>query len=242
MSNEFRNPGATDFRPCRTVPATRARTEVRGTRTLASLLLASSFLLLASCSVASPNGLTVRGQLETQAGRGAPVTLRGDFDTAYYGNADDNTVTFVLIDGPEADPTQAVIVRLFWRPRAGRTPLEETATNCTITYLVFADDPDDDRRNPGQLGLYSGAGFLYLDGKPGPASLAADMWEAALNLETRSDRFVDLLGEANLTGSFKAQRDPGKVNALLADLNRRIYERLGFPRMVAAPAATPPAS
>ncbi|MEM1097301.1 MAG: hypothetical protein AAGH92_00800 [Planctomycetota bacterium] len=183
----------------------------------------------------SPNALTVRGQLETDSGHAAPVALRGDFDIAYYRHADDNTATFVLLDGPEADPTQAAIVRLFWRPRAGRTPLEETATNCTITYLVFADDPDGDPRDAGQLGVYSGAGFLHIDGSPGPSDLSADMWEGALNLETRSDRFVDLLGEATVTGSFRARRDPAKVAALLAELNQRIYDRLGFPRMVAAP-------
>lgn len=190
---------------------------------------------LAGCSLpGSPRGLTVRGQLQTETGGGSPVALRGDFDTAYYRHADDNTVTFVLLDGPEAEPEQAAVIRLFWRPRAGRTPLEETATNCTITYLVFAEDPDPaaDPRDPGQIGVYSGAGFLHPDGKPGPATLSADMWEAALTLETRSDRFVDLLGDASLTGSFRAERDPGKVNALLAELNRRVYERLGFPRLV----------
>ncbi|MEM1445415.1 MAG: hypothetical protein AAGF84_05120 [Planctomycetota bacterium] len=204
----------------------------------AALLLLTT-LGLGACSLpglpGSPNGLTVRGQLENDTGYAAPVALRGDFDTAYYRHTDDNTVVFVLLDGPEANPKQAAIVRMFWRPRAGRTPLEEAATNCTITYLVFADDPEGDQRNPGQLGLYSGAGFLHLDGSPGPSDLSADMWEAALNLETRSDRFVDLLGEATLTGSFRARRDPGKVAALLADLNQRIYDRLGFPRMVATP-------
>ncbi|MEM7576479.1 MAG: hypothetical protein AAF328_03300 [Planctomycetota bacterium] len=213
-------------------------------RAAATACLLLAILGLSACSVpglpGSPNGLTVRGQLETDAGTAAPVTLRGDFDTAYYRHADDNTVTFVLLEGPEAHPTQAAIVRLFWRPRAGRTPLEETATNCTITYLVFADDPEGDQRNPGQLGLYSGAGFLHLGGSPGPSDLSADMWDAALNLETRSGRFVDLLGEATLTGSFQARRDPAKVASLLADLNQRIYTRLGFPRMVAVPASADP--
>ncbi|MEM8783360.1 MAG: hypothetical protein AAGE65_10970 [Planctomycetota bacterium] len=186
--------------------------------------------------------MTVRGQLEADAGSASPVALRGDFGTAYYRHADDNTVTFVLLEGPEAEPSQAAIVRMFWRPRAGRTPLEGSATNCTITYLVFADDPDDDRRNPGQLGLYSGAGFLHLAAKPGPANLSASMWDASLALETRSDRFVDLLGEATLTGSFRARHDPGKVGALLAALNERVYRRLGFPRVVAVPSSDDPSA
>ena len=202
----------------------------RGTLRVARYAAVLVCLGFAACSLpGSPAGLTVRGQLETDAGRTTPVTLRGDFDTAYYRHADDNTATFVLLDGPEADPTQAVVIRLFWRPRAGLTPLERTATNCTISHLVFADDPQGDARQPGELGVYRGAGFLYPDGKPGPAELAADLWEASLQLQTRSPRFVDLLGEASLTGSFRATHDPAKVDALLQSLNRRVYERLGFP-------------
>jgi hypothetical protein len=194
--------------------------------------LAAGLLCLASCSLpGSPSGLTVRGQLDAGGGS-APVALQGDFDTAYYAETDDNAVTFVLLEGPAAAPDQAAVIRLFWRPRAGRTPLEETATNCTVTYLVFADDPDDDRRVAGQVGVYSGAGFLHLGDKPGESHLSADMWDADLDLETRSDRFVDLLGDATLTGSFRARRDRARVDALLTDLNDQIYQRLGFPRLV----------
>ncbi len=196
-------------------------------------------LASASCTVGNPTGLTIRGQADPDTG---PVKLTGDFDTAYYSDADPNSVTFVLLDGDEVNPTQAAVVRLFWRPRAGRTPLEETATNCTISYLVFAPDPDADRRNPGEVGVYAGAGFLMPDRKPGPAELTADMWDASLRLDTRSDRFTDLLGSATLTGSFKARRDPAKVGTLLQQLNRAVAERLGFPRLVDAGNATPAAS
>ncbi len=192
-------------------------------------LLTTVLLSSASCSIGNPAGLTLRGQADADS---APVSLRGRFDTAYYREADDNTVTFVLLDGDEASPTQAAVVRLFWRPRAGRTPLEETATNCTISYLVFADDPDGDVRNAGQVGVYVGAGFLFPGSKPGPAELTADLWDATVRLDTRSDRFADLLGTATMTGSFEARRDPAKVNELLNQLNRQVTQRLGFPRMV----------
>ncbi len=203
---------------------------------LLPLIAAGLLLTVSACSVGNPVGLTVRGQNETDT---TPVQLTGDFRAAYYADTDPNNITFVLIDGDENQPTQAVVIRLFWRPRAGRTPLQKTATNCTISYLVFAPDPDNDRRNPGQVGVYTGAGFLMPASAPGPAQLVADMWDASLRLDTRSDRFADLLGQATLTGSFEARRDPAKVDALLQQLNRALTDRLGFPRLVQQKTQTP---
>ena len=207
-----------------------------------ALKLGVAFVLaaaLAGCSmpfvnVASPNALTVTGQGEPGAD---PVRLAGDFDAAYYSYQDENSVTFVLLDGPEANPDQAAVLRLFWRPRAGRTPLESTATNVTIQYLVFADrggNPDD-----AEVGVYAGAGFLMPGQKPGPAKLSAEVWDANLQLDTRSDQFRDLLGLATLTGSFTATRDEAKVNDLLNTLTRQVSARLGFPRLVRTDAPTP---
>lgn len=190
-------------------------------------------LAVAGCTsplaaVGSPQGLTITGQAES--GVGGAVKLTGDFSTAYYSYTDANTVTFVLLDGPEDSPTQAAVVRLFWRPRAGRTPLEPTATNVTIQYLVFAGRGN--ASGDGQVGVYTGAGFLMPSEKPGATKLSADFWNATLQLDTRTDLFRDLLGQATLTGSFTAKRDEAKVNALLRQLGREASRRLGFPRMV----------
>ena len=94
--------------------------------------------------------------------------------------------------------------------------LQQLVEDLTIQYLVFAergDGPDD-----AEVGVYAGAGFLMPSEKPGPAKLSAEVWDANLQLDTRSDRFRDLLGLATLTGSFTATRDDAKVNALLNTL------------------------
>ncbi|MFI4862110.1 MAG: hypothetical protein ACIAXF_15705 [Phycisphaerales bacterium JB063] len=159
--------------------------------------------------------------------------LRGDFDTAYYAYDGENAVTVVLIAGPEDEPTQAAAIRLFWTPRAGKTPLSEDATNSTVQYVVFADR----RTEAGffrEVGVYSGAGFLYLDEKPGSAQLTGSLWQADLLLADRSERFRDLLGLSRIAGSFTARRDEHKVNQLLHQLNTRVTQRLGYPRLVRA--------
>lgn len=165
------------------------------------------------------------------------LRLQGDFNSAYYVFDSDESVTIILIEGPEDSPTQAASIRLMWSPRAGLTPVNPDATNATIQYIVFANR----RTSEGffrEVGVYSGAGFLFLDSTPGDSSLTASLWQADLLLADRSDRFKDLLGQSTLRGSFTAERNSAKVQALLKDLNRRVSDRLGYPRLVGEPEAS----
>lgn len=170
------------------------------------------------------------------------LRLRGDFTSAYYAYDAPDAVTIVLIEGPEDNPTQAATVRMMWRPRAGKTPITGDATNATIQYIVFANR----RTAEGffrEVGVYSGAGFLYLDSEPGDSRLNASLWQADLVLADRSDRFKDLLGQSSLRGSFTAERNGDKVNQLIQGLNLSVSERLGYPRLVdqTQPSITPAA-
>lgn len=185
--------------------------------------------LLGGCSLMpvgnSALAVTSRGDSSTR--------LRGDFDKAYYAYESGDSVTVVLIAGPEDNPTQAATVRLFWAPKAGRTPIAPEATNATVQYIVFADR----RTEAGfyrEVGVYSGAGYLYLDNEPGLARITGSLWEADLMLADRSERFKDLLGQSRLTGNFTARRDEQKVSELLRLLNTRVTDRLGYPRLVRA--------
>lgn len=193
-------------------------------------LLVCGLALVGGC--ASPSSVVVRGQATASGG---PVQLSGDFDSAWYRKVDDNAATFVLLDGSPSAPRQAAVVELFWRPRSGLTPVEPSATNMTVTYLIFAQRERELGRaagDRGELGVYAGAGFLFPRSALGGRELVVGVWDATLRLETRSSGFVDLLGLASMTGSFTATRDDQRVGELLEQLSERTRERLGFPRPV----------
>lgn len=173
-------------------------------------------------------------ELEIVSQNDAALRLQADFNTAVYSYDSSESVTIVLLQGTDDDPIQAAVVRLMWNPKAGYTPINANATNATIQYLVFADAPADELGpdTPGEVGVYSGAGFLYLESDPGDNVLAASLWQADLLIADRSDRFNDLLGQSVLRGSFNAELDPDKVTRLLKDLSTRATTRLGYPRLV----------
>jgi hypothetical protein len=151
------------------------------------------------------------------------VTLQGIFDSGIYAAADRNTATVVLFDGPPESPTQVVTIRMFWNPQAGRTPVDPTATNATIQYIIFAGD---------EVGIYSGAGYLYpkddLDGD----TFAGGIWQSTLRLADKTEGFVDRLGSAQMDGKFKVTRDDVHIDQKLHQLNVQIRERLGRSRLV----------
>ena len=222
----------------------------RGRPATAGMLAAALLALVAlpGCGltrplgIGSPSGLSVRGQVDPT---GPVIRLQGDFDRAWYRHDDPNTATFVLLDGPEDAPRQAAVLRLFWRPRPGLTPLERTATNSTCALLIFAQRGRALGGTPGpdfgEVGIYTGAGFLQPAAAPGGATLTAEVWEATLRLDTGSAGFADLLGQATMSGSFQAQRNPAKVGQLLKDLQRAVTERLGRPRLVLSRGPAAPA-
>ena len=190
--------------------------------------LVLSLFLLTGCNTSlwtSQSALAVVSQDDTS------LRLQGDFNSAYYVFDSTESITIVLIEGPEDNPTQAAAIRMMWQPKAGLTPVNPDATNATIQYIVFANRRTDEGFFR-EVGIYSGAGFMHLDSEPGDTRLNASLWQADLLLADRSDRFKDLLGQSTLKGSFTAQRDSSKVQELLKRLNFKVSERLGYPRLV----------
>jgi hypothetical protein len=183
------------------------------------LLVLIALALLNACSSAGGE-LAVRSQSDPQA------VLKSGFETAIYGYNDGQHVTIVLYDGPIENPTQAVTIRMMWLPRAGGTPIDATATNATIHYMIFTGSGND------LLGVYSGAGYMYPSSTPGKDSLTAAVWEANLRLSDRSEQFTDLLGQAILKGKFVARRDDAGTIEAVRMLNSRVSACLGYPRVV----------
>jgi len=172
------------------------------------------------CHKHTGQGLVLKSQLYPDA------VLVGGFTSRFYSIDDQNNLTLLLVDGAVDDPVQVATIRMFWAPRAGRTPIGPAATNATIHYTIFAG------ANSQEVGIYSGAGFVYPVDKPGYETFAASVWQATLRLTDRTEGFEDLLGGAILEGHLTATRDDAVVSRLLNHLRVLINQRMGYPRWV----------
>jgi hypothetical protein len=195
-------------------------------RSLAALLLLlAGAMPLAGCAgllrpLAHSSDLTLR----SRDAQGAQ--MRGDFATGVYRCEDESHATLILWDGAENDPTQAVVIRVFWVPLASRTPIDPDATNASIQYVVFGGAQRQ------LVGVYAGAGYVYPHGELGNASLSAGVWQADLLLGDSSDGFRDLLGPAALEGKVRVRRDDAEAVRLLRQLGVVVSQKLGYPRLV----------
>ncbi len=155
----------------------------------------------------------------------------GGFDHGIYSLDGRSAMTVLLTDGPVENPNRALIVRMFWRPKAAATPLDETATNATVQYIVFNRGADTAK---GTVGIYSGGGFVYPENDMGSPKLQANLWQATLTLADNSEGFEDTLGASVLRGRFTAQRDDEGIIDAVRRVNIAVSEALGVPRFVSA--------
>lgn len=156
------------------------------------------------------------------------LTMSGEFTQAFYRFEDQNTVTVVLIQGPVDAPERIAALEMFWKPRAGLTPIDRSATNALVRFFEFRDT----QAEPNTVGVYAGAGFMRLHDNPTVGTVEGNLWDADLRLTDRSEAYTDRLGRAVLAGSFTAQRNDAMVTTILRELNQQIEERLGYPRLV----------
>lgn len=155
----------------------------------------------------------------------------GGFDHGIYSLDGRSAMTVLLTDGPVENPDRALIVRMFWRPKAAATPLDETATNATVQYIVFHHGNENPK---GTVGIYSGGGFVYPENDMGSSRLQANLWQATLTLADNSEGFEDTLGASILRGRFTAQRDDEGITDAVRRVNIAVSEALGVPRFVSA--------
>ncbi len=185
-----------------------------------SLFITLTALLLTGCVDHGGANFAIHSVIQPN------TSLRANFTQGIYRFDDKNTMTILLLDGPIENPTQAVTIRLMWAPHAGKTPSGRTATNATIHYVIFAGSAHQ------EVGLYSGAGFVYPESKPGADTLKAGMWEASLRLTDKTPGFDDRLGQALGNGGLHARRDDGGVDENIRRLDVLVRQKLGYPRMV----------
>jgi len=203
--------------------------------TLVPLLLG----LLGGCGVPSRVATTFAGDSDLSVRNEIRPEHRvtPEFDRAVYGSDSRHRLTAVLLDGDPADGTlrQAVIIRLLWRAGPGNeVAIDPAATNATTHYIVVGPSADNPDATADEVGVYGGAGFFWIDSKPGADKLVGDVWEANLRLADRSERFNDVLTPALLKGDVTAYRDDTETQAVLARLSELISAKLGYPRLVMA--------
>lgn len=169
------------------------------------------------------------GNIQTTSHMNSGVQIDSGFTQGVYRLDDSNHLTLVLMDGDGdlAHATQAAILRMHWKPRAGRTPLDENASNATIQYLILSGTQHQ------EVGIYSGAGYFFPVDTPGDEFLAGNLLQATVLMTDRSANFVDLLGQANMQGSLSARLDHDATERLVRQLTKLASEKLAYPRLVA---------
>lgn len=105
----------------------------------------------------------------------------------WNGGADVSNMTGVLVH-----------LHMFIRPKAGRTPIADTATTATIRCLVLAK---------GEIGIYGGGGFYVNGDEPGDERFDGSVRAASLRLIRATGGFEDRLGSVVFSGEVSGKRD-----------------------------------
>lgn len=153
------------------------------------------------------------------AGEGGAVSVRSQehaarlepsMMTGVYHPLDDNTADVYLSDlAPEEllaalrDPGESapgVVMHLhvFLFPKAGRTPIDFTASNSSLTMVVLTGS---------SAGVYGGGGFVLPRGRIGDESFSGRARGLTLRLLSAPEGFVDRLGLSEVDGQIRARRD-----------------------------------
>jgi hypothetical protein len=171
-------------------------------------------------------GCTDGGRLGIWSEADPNRTVQGDFESGIYRLDDKSRFTALLLQGSADNPSQALVLHMFWQPTAGSTPLDPDATNVSIRYVLFSGPGLD------QVAIYQGGGFAYPQQSLGAALLSVKIEQANLQLFDASKGFEDPLGAAGASGRVSLRRDDSAVLAAMRRLNLQITKRLGYPRLV----------
>lgn len=133
---------------------------------------------------------------------------------AYY-SSDINTADFFLSDlPPEAFADGAdlskfsgslIHIHMFLAPKAGSTPIAFSASSATVRQLIIAD---------GQMGMYSGGGFLLPRGTAGNSTFGGKLHSASMRLTARTPGFVDRLGSSEFASRLSVPKDVSRAKRM----------------------------
>ncbi|MGC9258918.1 MAG: hypothetical protein ACP5I8_02410 [Phycisphaerae bacterium] len=109
---------------------------------------------------------------------------------------------------------QVMLLRVFWKPIPGVTPILHTAINTTIRYVIFT---------PNGCGMYQGAGFVRLHNGRHARVMHASLVDGDLRLTGASGYFTDALGPSRITGDFAALRSKEKNLTRTLHVKRKFF-------------------
>jgi hypothetical protein len=190
-------------------------------------------ILLLLCLGGCAGAGKATGSLRAESLNDDPVVLNAQYTAVVYARDDDDTISFFLSEIPVEDllagdisEGQVMHIELLWRPKAGSTPMDSSATNASIRHIIMAG---------GELGVYGGAGFALPQGQPGGDRMRISLRDATIRLLESTDGFADPLTPARMTGSFTARHDPQLVRKLHWAISQVVTNALGRSRFVARP-------
>jgi len=157
------------------------------------------------------------------AAAGNDTTIDMAQDMSVYAAHDAQTIHVMLIKGPAESPDRAMHITMRWRPKAGQTPLDPSATNATVQLYLFEGDG---------VGVYGGGGHLWPRSTAGARRWSATLRNASLRPMHLSDQFNDMLGICVAEGALTAQRDEHATLELVTRIERMVEDRLGYPLML----------
>jgi len=156
---------------------------------------------------------------------GNNTSMELNYDTAVYAAEDEQTIHVLLLAGTVDQPRYVMDIRMFWLPRAAKTPLDPAATNARVRLYVFEGDG---------VGVYGGGGHLWPSDDAGEKHWRALLRNATLRPMQATDNYEDPFGVAIASGPISAQRNEQRMLELVAKMQQLAEERLGFPMMLGA--------
>jgi hypothetical protein len=186
--------------------------------------------VLSGCGIWSKGGSPRLQSLESGA------VLTADLNKRVYVSQDTESADFYMTDLPEsvwnggADVSDMagmiVHVHMFLRPKAGHTPIEDTASTSVIRCVVLAK---------GEIGVYGGGGFFVNSGAPGGKSYGGSVRNGTLHLVSATAGFKDRLGPCSFVGSVSGKRDAETCAAMARAINALVAETSPTPTGPAKP-------
>jgi hypothetical protein len=197
-------------------------------RLLAALLLA--LVVGPGCGIISSGGTARLTSLESGS------ALTAELPTRVYTSLDADTADIYMTDlppsvwnaGADVSDMSGVLlhVHMFLRPKAGHTPIEDTANTAVIRCMVLAK---------GEIGLYGGGGFFVNSGNPGGSTFGGSVRKSTLRLVGATAGFQDRLGPCSFAGSVSGKKDPKTA----ADIERAARALAAEMKLLNQPPATP---
>lgn len=114
--------------------------------------------------------------------------------------------------GQPTDVEQLLTVRLFWKPRPGKTFDDPSGINALVQYLI---------RTPSGGSLYEGTAFVYPKLDRFSEVLTARIEAGRLQVAAHRDEAEELLGESRLGGVLVGRPDSARVVELQRELVRQ---------------------